>query len=137
MYVYMSCCTFPYVDIFQALGKKSILLGLIRPIQRLAGVFQFFSQDFTDPIHKKEAVDNALRAISMHRYDVAAGFFLLADSLRDAVTVCLRQMQDIQLACILCRLVEGDQSPTLKQILEENVMDMAKEKKMWYVDRIK
>ncbi len=65
----------------------------------------------------------------MHRYHVAAGFFLLAGSLRDAVTVCLRQLQDVQLACVLCRLVEGENSETLRDILQENVMEMAKEKK--------
>lgn len=34
-------------------------------------------------------------------------FFLLGEKLRDAVNVCLKQLNDYQLALVLCRLQEG------------------------------
>lgn len=51
--------------------------------------------------------------------DFAAAFFLLGDSLRDAVNVCIRQLDDFQLAIAISRVYEGDSGPVLRNILEE------------------
>ena len=40
--------------------------------------------------------------------EVAAAMFILGGSLSDAVTVCVRQLKDYQLALVICRLVEGE-----------------------------
>ena len=56
----------------------------------------------------------------------AAAFFLLGGSLKDAVNVCLRNLQDFQLAIALARVVEGgDDGPILKSILESTVIPTA------------
>ena len=55
----------------------------------------------------------------------AAAFFLLGDSLKDAVSVCLRQLDDFQLAIALARSYEGDDGPVLRSILEEKVLPLA------------
>jgi hypothetical protein len=39
--------------------------------------------------------------------EYAAAFFLLADKLSDAVNVCLKNMEDIQLAILIIRVYEG------------------------------
>lgn len=43
----------------------------------------------------------------MHRYETAAGFFLLAGSLSDAVGVLAKECADPQLGLFVARLVEG------------------------------
>lgn len=56
----------------------------------------------------------------------AAAFFLLGGSLKDAVNVCLRQLDDWQLAVAICRVVEGsDQGPILRFVLESKIIPLA------------
>lgn len=57
--------------------------------------------------------------------EYAASFFLLADHLRDAVQVCLNQLNDAQLAIAITRVYEGDDGPVLREILEERVLPEA------------
>jgi len=64
--------------------------------------------------------------------EYAAAFFLLADHLRDAAQVCINQLSDIQLAIAIARVYEGDDSPVLKEILEERVLvEAAAEGNRW------
>jgi hypothetical protein len=64
--------------------------------------------------------------------EYAAAFFLLADHLRDAVNICMNQLNDIQLAVTLARAYEGDDGPVLKEILEERVLaEAATEGNRW------
>lgn len=39
--------------------------------------------------------------------EYAAAFFLLGDKLKDAVNVCLKHLDDFQLAVAICRVYEG------------------------------
>ena len=55
----------------------------------------------------------------------AAAFFLLGNSLKDAVNVCIRQLDDWQLAVAIARVYEGDDGPILKQIVTEHVLPYA------------
>ena len=55
----------------------------------------------------------------------AAAFFILGDSLKDAVSICLRQLDDFQLAIAIARTYEGDDGPVLRSILEETVLPLA------------
>lgn len=55
----------------------------------------------------------------------AAAFFLLGNSLKDAVNVCIRQLDDLQLAIVLARTYEGDNGPVLRALLEETVLPLA------------
>jgi hypothetical protein len=67
--------------------------------------------------HKMDKVDQA---------EYAAAFFMLADQPRDAISVCLRQMNDWQLAVTLAKALEPDGSgPLLKWILTDRVVPMA------------
>src|SRR5690242_15049094 len=61
-----------------------------------------------------------------HDIEYAAAFFILGGSLKDAVNVCIRQMQDFQLAIALARVVECDNDgPVLTEILSKTVIPMA------------
>ena len=65
--------------------------------------------------------------------EYAAAFFLLGGSLTDAVTVCLKQLDDFQLAVALARVVEGgDDGPILQGILRTTIIPLAfKEGNRW------
>lgn len=52
----------------------------------------------------------------------AASFFLLADRLQDAINVCVRQLDDWQLAVAIARTYEGDNGPVLRNLLQETVI---------------
>lgn len=58
--------------------------------------------------------------------EYAAAFFLLGDSLTDAVNVCLHQLKDLQLAVAIARVYEGDDhGPVLQKLLREDVLSLA------------
>ena len=121
---------------YLALGKKQLLLSLMRQNSKYDAVFQFMSQDFTEQDNKTAASKNAFRALTKRKYDLAAGFFLLAGMLPDAVNMCFRHMNDPQLAIVLCRLMEGDQSPLLKRVVRQSMIPFAEEKQDVYVEYI-
>lgn len=50
---------------------------------------EFFREDFTQEKWKKAALKNAFVLMSRQRYHHAAAFFLLGDSLKDAIQVLL------------------------------------------------
>src|SRR5689334_4955341 len=50
---------------------------------------------------------------------------MLGGSLQDAVNVCLKQLNDFQLAIALARVVEGDSGPVLRNILTKIVVPLA------------
>lgn len=57
---------------------------------------------------------------------------MLGGSLQDAVNVCLKQLNDFQLAIALARVVEGDSGPVLRGILSKVVVPLAfKEGNRW------
>jgi len=58
--------------------------------------------------------------------EYAAAFFVLGGSLKDAVSVCIKHLQDFQLAIALARIMEGrDDGPVLKEILMNTVLPIA------------
>ncbi|KAJ3044683.1 regulator of (H+)-ATPase in vacuolar membrane, partial [Rhizophlyctis rosea] len=116
---------------YLALKKKNVLLGLWKlanghPEQN--AMIKFLSNDFETDRWKSAALKNAFALLGKQRYEYAVAFFLLGDKLKDAVNVCLKQLTDIQLAIIICRIYEGDDSPVLKEILTSSILPSAIEK---------
>ncbi|KAJ3413506.1 regulator of (H+)-ATPase in vacuolar membrane [Chytridiales sp. JEL 0842] len=110
---------------YMALKKKNVLLGLWKlanshPEQ--GAMLKFLSNDFAEDRWQKAAIKNAYALLGKQRYEYAVAFFLLGDKLKDAVSVCLKQLGDVQLAIIICRLYEGDEGPVLKEILQNQVL---------------
>jgi hypothetical protein len=63
---------------------------------------------------------------------MAAAFFLLGGSLKDAVNVCLKQLGDFQLAVALARIMEGENGLILANMLKTTIIPMAfKEGNRW------
>jgi hypothetical protein len=127
--------------IFFALGKKKVVHGLWRQApghKEQNMMLKFLANDFTQDRWKTAALKNAYALLSKNRYgtlnqrynllisEYAAAFFMLADQPRDAISVCLRQMGDWQLAVALAKAIEPDSSgPLLKWILTDRVVPMA------------
>ncbi|KAI8818763.1 RAVE protein 1 C terminal-domain-containing protein [Fimicolochytrium jonesii] len=114
-----------------ALKKKNVLLGLWKlanshPEQ--AAMLKFLGNDFEEERWRSAAMKNAFALLGKQRYENSVAFFLLADKLKDAVSVCLKQLNDPQLAIILCRLYEGEESKTLKETLLTSIIPSALEK---------
>ena len=58
--------------------------------------------------------------------EYAAAFFLLGGSLKDAVSVCIKQLSDFQLAIAIARVVEqSNDGPVLTSILNKTVIPIA------------
>ncbi|KAL7747460.1 regulator of (H+)-ATPase in vacuolar membrane [Sorochytrium milnesiophthora] len=111
--------------LYLALRKRKLLLGLWKQAAGHAeqgAMSNFLSKDFDDERWKTAALKNAFVLLGRQRHEYAAAFFLLGDSLKDAVSVCLKQLNDPQLAIVLCRLYQGDSSDVLKQILSTQVL---------------
>ncbi|KAJ3161107.1 regulator of (H+)-ATPase in vacuolar membrane [Geranomyces michiganensis] len=111
-----------------ALRKKNVVLGLWKlasshPEQ--AAMLRFLANDFEEERWKAAALKNAFALLGKQRYEYAAAFFLLADKLKDAVSVCLKQLNDPQLATILCRLYEGEDGPILKETITTHILPNA------------
>ena len=90
-----------------------------------SGTQKLLRNDFSEARWKTAALKNAYALLSKHRFEYAAAFFLLADNLKDAVNVCTNQMQDLQLAIAVARVYDGDESPVLRSLLEEQVLPQA------------
>ncbi|KAI1325613.1 RAVE protein 1 C terminal-domain-containing protein [Xylariaceae sp. FL0255] len=111
-----------------ALKKKAVLQGLWRMAtwnKEQGATQRLLANNFADPKWRTTALKNAYALLSKRRFEYAAAFFLLADSLQDAVNVCLNQIKDLQLAIAITRVYEGDTGPVLKKLLENEVLSIA------------
>ncbi|KAI9886031.1 MAG: hypothetical protein M1823_002151 [Watsoniomyces obsoletus] len=113
---------------YLALKKKNVLMGLWRMAtwnREQRATQKLLSNDFQEARWKTAALKNAYVLLGRHRYEYAAAFFLLADSLRDAVNICIERLDDLQLGIAIARVYEGDDGPVLREILEEQVLPHA------------
>ena len=119
-----ACCLFYF-----ALGKSRLVHGLWKQAawhKEQAVMLKFLANDFNQTRWRTAANKNAYALLSKRRFEYAAAFFLLGGSLRDAVQVCLRNLDDFQLAVALARIHEGgDDGPILKMVLATKVIPEA------------
>lgn len=110
---------------YLAMKKKSIVWGLFRS-KRDEKMTQFFANNFTEDRWRKAALKNAFVLLGKQRFEHAVAFFLLANSLNDAIEVCINKLDDFQLALIIARLYEGEIdincNSTYKKLLCEHVL---------------
>ncbi|XP_038079441.1 dmX-like protein 2 isoform X2 [Patiria miniata] len=112
---------------YLAMKKKTLVWGLFRSVSDVR-MTQFFSNNFSQERWRKAALKNAFALLGRQRFEHAAAFFLLAGSLKDAIAVCLDNMEDIQLAMVIARLYEEDlEMPTAqKELLFQFVLGREK-----------
>ncbi|KAJ2839202.1 regulator of (H+)-ATPase in vacuolar membrane [Coemansia sp. 'formosensis'] len=120
---------------YLALRKQRLLHGLWRTASthpEYGKMVAFLANDFSDPRWKTAAAKNAYVLLSRQRYLDAATFFMLSGKLADAATICVTQLNDIQLAVTLCRCYEGDNGPVLKDLLWKHILpDAFKRQSRW------
>ena len=107
----MECALF-----FIIVRNMRTLRNLAATDQTLSGrtFFKFISdQDFSSPRGRKAAEKNAYSLLRKHRYRVAASFFLLAEPpmLKTALEIIVTQMEDLDLAFLVARMMENSPPP--------------------------
>lgn len=120
---------------YLALKKKNVLLGLWKlsaSHPEHSVMTKFLANDFDQDRWQAAALKNAFALLGKQRYGIcfkileyAASFFILGGRLKDAVSVCLKQLNDPQLAVVLCRLYEGEDGPILTDLLEAQLIPSA------------
>jgi hypothetical protein len=109
---------------YLAMKKKGVLWGLFKTVKDVR-MTEFFKNDFSEQKWQTAALKNAYVLLGKQRFEHAAGFFLLAGRLKDAIEVCIRSMKDLQLALVIVRLYESDFDKLqlyIKQILFAEVL---------------
>ncbi len=89
---------------YMAAKQKAALLQVLKHDKKRDKVYEFFKNDFTQLRWQQAAQQNAFTALSKKKWDVACAFFLLANDTANALTVCIKGMNDVPLALVLCRL---------------------------------
>jgi hypothetical protein len=114
---------------YLALKKKSVLQGLWRMhySREQAATLKLLANNFSENRWKTTARKNAYALLSKRRFEYAAAFFLLGDSLSDAVNICVHQLQDLPLAITIARAYGGDDSPVLHRLIVDKVLPEAAE----------
>lgn len=111
---------------YLAMKKKGVLWALFKA-SKDARMSDFFKNDFNQPKWQTAALKNAFVLLGKQRFEHAAAFFLLANRLKDAIEVCLRNLNDIQLAFIITRLYFetnfDEQYNLLKEILMNEIIN--------------
>ncbi|KAI1629251.1 glycylpeptide N-tetradecanoyltransferase [Exophiala viscosa] len=114
-----------------ALRKKNVLQGLWRMaigVREKENTIKLLANNFNNPRWKASALKNAYALLSRRRFHYAAAFFLLGDSLWDAVNVCIHQLKDLRLAIAIARVYEADHEPsTITRLVEQVVLPQAVE----------
>jgi hypothetical protein len=104
-----------------ALRKKNTLLNLYKAAKDTT-LTTFLSNDFEQERWRTAAMKNAFVLLSKQRYGLAVAFFLLANKLEDAVAVCVKRLDDLQLALVVARLWEGEEGRVFRATLEQHVL---------------
>lgn len=112
---------------YLALNKKAILVGLLKSDTDNQKIYEFIRNDFSTERWQVAAQKNAFELRKQRKYEMCAGFFLLANKLINAAEIMARDMGDVQLALVVCRLVEGDFGPAYQQIVEKFILTAGKE----------
>uniref|UniRef100_A0A336LP03 CSON007414 protein n=1 Tax=Culicoides sonorensis TaxID=179676 RepID=A0A336LP03_CULSO len=108
-----------------AMKKKSVVYGLFKS-KRDEKMTTFFSNNFSEDRWRKAALKNAYALLGKQRFEHAVAFFLLANSLHDALEVCLTKLEDLQLALVITRLYEGEHGnmvlPTYNKLIYQEIL---------------
>ncbi|KNC82863.1 hypothetical protein SARC_04863 [Sphaeroforma arctica JP610] len=104
-----------------ALKKQSLLANLFKSISNQR-MYAFFSNDFAEDRWSTAAEKNAYVLLGQQRFVHAAAFFLLSGNIRDAASVCVKHLHDMQMAVVTVRLYEGDNGETMRWLFTEHFL---------------
>lgn len=107
---------------YLALNKKNILLGLFKVNAEVKKIYEFISRDFNDDKNRVAALKNGFELRKQRRYELSAAFFLLGNSLNDAVEILCSDLGDVQMALVVCKLIEGELGPVYCKTVEKYLL---------------
>ena len=120
------------------LGKQQLLSTLYKQYGNSCAssvhvkIGQFLTTDFSDPEHAGKAKKNAFELLRQKRYFLAVSMFILGGCFREALDVCCRQLDDVQLALFIAKAlkavgnrVERDLAidPLIEYLWNERIID--------------
>jgi hypothetical protein len=111
---------------YLALGKANILAGLCRATGN-SKLGDFMKRNFNEEPSQVAAMKNAYALLGQHRYHLAAAFFILARKYEDAIEVCVKNLEDIQLGLCMALVVSTDEKNYHKELITEILVPKAKE----------
>ena len=117
---------------YMALGKKNILTQLFQKDPDGLKIYNFIKNDFTTKEWQIKAQKNAFELRKQMKFELSAAFFILGGQTDSAVEVLAESMFDPQLALVIARLKEGENSILYQKIIKEYFLATAlKEKDPW------
>ncbi|GAV71152.1 WD40 domain-containing protein/Rav1p_C domain-containing protein [Cephalotus follicularis] len=116
--------------LYIALNRLQVLAGLfkISKAEKDKPLVAFLSRNFQEEKNKSAALKNAYVLMGRHQLELAIAFFLLGGDFSSAVTVCVKNLGDEQLALVICRLVEGHGGPLEYHLITKFILPTAVEK---------
>jgi hypothetical protein len=91
----------------------------------------FFLSDFSSDENRSKAVKNAFELVRQKRNGLAVAVFILAGAYQEAIDICCRQMDDMQLGLVLMELLRlrgVEVGPVLESTWEARIVATAGEK---------
>ncbi|XP_052140399.1 uncharacterized protein LOC127760221 isoform X2 [Oryza glaberrima] len=116
--------------LYIALNRTKVLVGLfkISRDEKDKRLYEFLSRNFQEEKHKSAALKNAYVLMGRHQWELAIAFFLLGGDTSSAISVCAKNLQDEQLAIVICRLLEGSGGPLERNLIANVLLPEAVDK---------
>ncbi|ESQ39302.1 hypothetical protein EUTSA_v10001279mg [Eutrema salsugineum] len=113
--------------LYIALNRVQVLAGLfkISKDEKDKPLVGFLSRNFQDEKNKAAALKNAYVLMGKHQLELAVGFFLLGGEASSAINVCIKNIQDEQLALVICRLVDGQGGALESNLIKKYILPSA------------
>ncbi|EMS54875.1 DmX-like protein 1 [Triticum urartu] len=116
--------------LYIALNRIKVLVGLFKVSrnEKDKRLYEFLCRNFQEEKNKAAALKNAYVLLGRHQWELAIAFFLLGGDTSSAINVCAKNLQDEQLAMVICRLVEGSGGPLERNLISNVLLPDAVEK---------
>ncbi|KAG2290538.1 hypothetical protein Bca52824_050142 [Brassica carinata] len=113
--------------LYIALNRIQVLAGLfkISKDEKDKPLVGFLSRNFQEEKNKAAALKNAYVLMGKHQLELAIGFFLLGGEASSAINVCVKNLQDEQLALVICRLVDGQGGALENNLINKYILPSA------------
>ncbi|KAI5078412.1 hypothetical protein GOP47_0006083 [Adiantum capillus-veneris] len=121
--------------LYLALQRKNVLMGLFKlsKDEKDRVLYEFLGRDFSLEKNTAAALKNAYVLLGKHQHDLAAAFFLLGGDLSSAASACAKNLGDLQLALVICRLFEGINGPNEQRLVKEYGLKKAQNERDYWL----
>ncbi|KAG7575146.1 WD40 repeat [Arabidopsis suecica] len=113
--------------LYIALNRVQVLAGLFKlsKDEKDKPLVVFLSRNFQEEKNKAAALKNAYVLMGKHQLELAIGFFLLGGEASSAINVCVKNLQDEQLALVICRLIDGQGGALESNLIKKHILPSA------------